>query len=437
MLSFSLKSVTKDDSEYLIRSFPHQVDLVVASAKGTKITDTNGRDYLDLFAGIAVNNVGHCHPKVVAAVREQAGLFMHVSNYYHTKVMPLLARRLAEVAPKGLQRTFFSNSGTEAIDGSIKLAKKYAYTRGKNGSTLISLEGSFHGRLSLTLSLTGQNKYKQHLGHYAAYPGIFHAPAPYHYRRGGSLTPDEFGKTCADEMSELIDEYASGDVAAVLVEPIMGEGGILTPPDTYLPRLQQICRERNILLAVDEVQTGVGRTGRMFASQLWGIEPDIMAFAKGIGGGLPLGGFIATDEVASAFQEGDHFSTFGGNPVSCAAALATLDVIKEERLEENARKVGEHTIRSLKEVGEKQPLIGEVRGKGLMIGVELVKDSKKTPAAKEAAKVKTLMKEKGFLIGVGGLYGNVVRLEPPLIISRREIDFGIAAMESAISEAGR
>jgi 4-aminobutyrate aminotransferase-like enzyme len=175
----------------------------------------------------------------------------------------------------------------------------------------------------------------------------------------------------------------------------------------------------------------------MFASQLWGIEPDIMAFAKGIGGGLPLGGFIATDEVASTFEEGDHFSTFGGNPVSCAAAVATLEVIKEERLEENARKVGDHTMRALKEIGEKRPLIGEVRGKGLMIGVELVKDSKKTPAVKEAARVKTLMKEKGFLIGVGGLYGNVLRLEPPLIISKREIDFGIAAMESAISEAGR
>lgn len=432
-----MKSVPGDDSEYLIQSFPHQVDLVVASAKGTKITDASGKDYLDLFAGIAVNNVGHCHPKVVAAVREQAGLFMHVSNYYHSGVMPLLAQRLAEVAPKGLRRSFFSNSGSEAIDGSVKLAKKYAYARGKNGSTLISLEGSFHGRLALTLSLTGQNKYKEHLGHYASYPGIFHAPAPYHYRRGGNLTPDEFGKVCANEMAELVDNYAPGDVAAVLIEPIMGEGGIITPPDTYLPRIQQICRERQILLAIDEIQSGVARSGRMFASQLWGIEPDIMAFAKGIGGGLPLGGFIATDDVASAFQEGDHFSTFGGNPVACAAAIATLEVIKEERLEENARKVGDHTMRTLKEMGEKQPLIGEVRGKGLMIGVELVKDSKKTPASKEAAKVKSLMKERGFLIGVGGLYGNVLRLEPPLIISKREIDFGVAAMETAIREAGR
>lgn len=413
------------------------MDLLVASAKGTKITDVNGRDYLDLFAGIAVNNVGHCHPKVVAAVREQSGLFMHVSNYYHTTVMPLLARRLSEVAPKGLKRAFFSNSGNEAIDGSVKLAKKYAYTRGKNGSSLVSLEGSFHGRLALTLSLTGQSKYKEHMGHYASYPGIYHAPAPYHYRNGEGLTPDEYGKACADKMAELIDNHIPGDVAAVLVEPIMGEAGIIAPPDTYLPRIQQICRERKILLAIDEVQSGIARSGRMFASQLWGIEPDIMAFAKGIGGGLPLGGFIATDDVASAFDEGEHFSTFGGNPVSCAAAVATLEVIKEERLEENARNVGDYTMRALKEIAEKEPLVGEVRGKGLMIGVELVKDSKKTPAAEEAAKVKSLMKDKGFLIGVGGLYGNVVRLEPPLVILKQEIDFGIAALESAIREVGR
>jgi 4-aminobutyrate aminotransferase / (S)-3-amino-2-methylpropionate transaminase / 5-aminovalerate transaminase len=432
-----LKSVGTDLSDYLIQSFPHQVDLTVQSARGTRITDTSGIEYLDLFAGIAVNNVGHCHPKVVAAVREQAGLFMHVSNYYHSRIMPLLASKLAQVAPEGLQRTFFSNSGSEAIDGSVKLAKKYAYSQGRNGSSLISLEGSFHGRLSLTLSLTGQKKYKQHLGHYASYPGIFYAPAPYYYRSGCNLSPAEFGKVCADELAEVIDEYASGDVAAVLVEPIMGEGGIITPPDTYLPRLQRKCRERDALLIADEVQTGVGRTGKMFASQVWGIEPDIMAFAKGIGGGLPLGGFIATDKVAEAFKEGDHFSTFGGNPVSCAAALATLEVIKEEKLEDNARKVGDHTFKALDEVADKHPIIGEVRGKGLMIGVELVRDQKKTPAAREAIRIKATMKDKGFLIGVGGLYGNVLRLEPPLIISKDEIDAGLGAFESAVREVAR
>jgi 4-aminobutyrate aminotransferase/(S)-3-amino-2-methylpropionate transaminase len=237
-----LKAERTYESEYLIRSFPHQEEIVVKDAKGTTITDSTGKRYLDLFAGIAVNNVGHCHPKVVAAIREQAGRFMHHSNYYHDDVMPMLAKELAEVSPKGLRRAFFANSGTEAIDGSVKLAKKHALMRGKNGMGLVSLQGSFHGRLSLTLSLTGQKKYKERLGNYAMYPGIFNAPIPYHYRYGGGLSPDEFGRERAERMEELIDDYSMGDIAAVIVEPIMGEAGIIVPPDTYLPAVQRSWR---------------------------------------------------------------------------------------------------------------------------------------------------------------------------------------------------
>ncbi len=420
--------------DYLIRCFPHQENVTIAKALGTTVIDIAGRKYLDLFAGIAVNNVGHCHPKVVAAVREQAGKFMHISNYYHNELMPMLAKRLADVAPKGLRHSYFSNSGTEAIDGSIKLAKKHAVLLGRNGTSLISLEGSFHGRLSLSLSLTGQKKLKTNLGNYALYPGIFYAPAPYHYRNGGTLSPDEFGVVCAERMGEIIDQYSVGDVAAVLVEPIMGEGGIIVPPDTYLPKVESICREREIPLIVDEVQTGVGRTGKMFASQIWDIEVGVMAFAKAIGGGLPIGGFIATDEMASSFVEGDHFSTFGGNPVSCAAALAVLDVVKEEDLVSKSAKLGEYTIRRLREIQEKNPLIGEVRGKGLMIGIELVK-SAKLPADRETAKIKETLIRRGFLIGVGGLYRNVLRLEPPLVITKEELDRALDAIESALRES--
>lgn len=427
--------IARYEMDYLIRSFPSQEDVVVESANGTKIRDAAGKEYLDLFAGIAVNSVGHCHPKVVAAVREQAGRFMHISNYYHNELMPLLAKRIAEIAPRGLRHSYFTNSGTEAIDGSVKLAKKHAFMHGKSGSSLVSVQGSFHGRLSLTLSLTGQKKYKGKLGNYASFPGIFYAPAPYHFRYGGSLSPSEFGRECAEKMEDLIDLYITGDVAAVVVEPIMGEGGIIVPPDTYLPKVQSICRAREIPLIVDEVQTGIGRTGRMFASQIWGIEPGILAFAKAIGGGLPIGGFIATGEISSSFEEGDHFSTFGGNPVCCAAALAVLDVVEEEHLTENAQKVGEYTIKRLREMQEKTPLIGEVRGKGLMIGVELIRDGKKTPADKEVMKVKETLRRRGFLLGVGGLYKNVLRLEPPLIITKDEIDGALDAIRTAFRAA--
>ena len=423
--------LAKDD-DYLIRCFPHQEDITVAKASGTKIVDTKGKEYLDLFAGIAVNNVGHCHPRVVAAVREQAGKFMHVSNYYQNELMPTLACRLAEVSPRGLKRTFFTNSGTEAVDGAVNLAKRYAVARGRNGTSLVSLQGSFHGRLSLTLSLTGQRRLKSNLGNYALYPGVLYAQPPYHYRYGGTLSQDEFGKSCAGKMEELIDQCSAGDVAAVIVEPILGEGGIIVPPDTYLPAVQSICRARDIPLIVDEVQTGIGRTGKMFASQIWGVEPDIMAFAKAVGGGLPIGGFIAKEEVASSFGEGDHFSTFGGNPVCCAAAIAVLDVIRAEDLIGKAERLGEHAMKRLREMQAKNQLIGEVRGKGLMIGVELVMDSKKTPADEKAASVKEALKRRGFLIGTGGLYKNVLRLQPPLVIQPRELDAGLDAIESAL-----
>lgn len=423
--------------EYLMRCFPHQEDITVKEAKGMTITDVSGRKYIDLFGGIAVNNVGHCHPRVVAAIKEQAGRFMHISNYYHNEVLPALAHRLADVAPRGLHRSFFANSGTEAIDGSIKLAKQFAYVNGKSGMGIISLQGSFHGRLSLALSLTGQKKYKSKLGTYASFPGIFYAPVPYHYRYGREQSPDDFGTYCAEQMRELIDDYSEGDIGAVVIEPILGEGGIIVPPDTYLTTVQGICKSRQIPLIVDEVQTGVGRTGEMFASQIWDIKPDIMAFAKALGGGLPIGGFIATDDVSSAFEEGDHFSTFGGNPVCCAAAIAVLDVMKEEGLVHRSKKMGEYTMKRLCELASKYDLIGEVRGKGLMIGVELVRDRKKTPAEAATAKVKDSLKRQGFLVGVGGLHKNVLRLEPPLIISEDDIDSSTEALDKALRSATR
>jgi len=428
-----LQEITDADRQYLMQCFPARQQIVITKASGTTITDSTGKKYLDLFSGISVANVGHCHPKVVAAIREQVGRYMHVSNYYYNDVTPKLAKKLVSVAPASLKRVFFCNSGTEANDGAIKLAKLFSGTRG-NAATLVSLEGSFHGRLSLTLSLSGQKKLKRGLGGYANYPGIAYAPIPYRYRYGDDLDVEKFGIKCAEKFQDMIDHYAPGDVCAAILEPIMGEGGLIVPPDSYLPRVQEICKDRSILFILDEVQTGIGRTGRMFASELWKLQPDIMTVAKALGGGLPIGAFLASDEVSSAFTEGDHFSTFGGNPASCAAGLATLEVVAEEHLVEHSESLGKEAFHRLTEIAERSPLIGEVRGKGLMIGIELVKNKKtKSPADREAGEVKKALLKEGFLIGLGGLHKNVLRLQPPLIITRKELDLALDNLEKSLS----
>lgn len=417
---------------------PPREDVLVTRAKGTKVWDASGKRYTDLFSGIAVANVGHSHPDVVKAINAQSHRFMHVSNVYYNDVSPLLAAELASLAPGDLHRCFFANSGAEAVEGAVKLAKKHATMKGNSGMVLVAFQASFHGRLGLSLTLTGQHKYKQKLGNFACYPGVVHAPPPYHYRYGDGLAPAEFGRRSADRLAEILDVYLPGDIAALIIEPIFGEGGIIVPPDAYLPRVQRMCRERDIAFIADEVQTGMGRTGKMLASEHWGLEPDLMTLAKGIGGGLPLGAILATEEVAKALDPGDHFSTFGGNPVCCAAGMAALRVMKKERLVSNSARRGAQMMRLLNEIEEKQEQVGEVRGKGLMIGAELVTDAKKkTPAHKEAAKVRAEMLRRGYLLGVGGVHRNVLRIQPPLVISPEEIDAAAAALEKSITVAFR
>ena len=421
---------------YLVRALVPREPIVVKRAYGIHVEDLDGNRYVDLFSGISTNNLGHCHPEVVQAIAEQAGKFMHVSGYYNHQLEVELAERLIGLAPKSLSKVFFCNSGTEAVDGAVKLAKKLALMEGRQGSTVVALRGSFHGRLSLTLSLTGQRKYKAKLGNYANYPGIIHAPCPYHYRFGGGMSEAEFGERCADDVGEIIDHYAAGDVAAVVVEPILGEGGIIVPPDTYLPRLERICRERGVALIVDEVQTGFGRTGKIFASEHWGVKPDIMAMAKALGAGLPLGAIAVSERVDNALEPGDHFNTFMGNPVSCAAALAGLGVLLRERLAENALRQGELIVKMMRDAMDEIPFIGDVRGRGLMIGVELVADRRsKKPASELADKTKSVMRRRGYLIGVGGLYKNVLRIQPPLTITGDVAEQAGETLTSSIKEA--
>jgi 4-aminobutyrate aminotransferase len=422
-----------DDS--LSMGLPLRDDLVVARAKGTHVWDVSGKRYTDLFSGISVANVGHSHPEVIRAISAQARRYMHVSNTYYNDVEPLLAKGLVSRAPGKLRRCFFANSGAEAVEGAVKLAKKRATRSKGGGSIVVAFQGSFHGRLGLSLTLTGQHKYKANLGSFANYPGIVHVPPPYWYRYGDGLEEAEFGRRCADRVREVIDLYLPGDVAALIVEPIFGEGGIIVPPDNFLPTVQRICRERSISFIADEVQTGMGRTGKMFASEYWDLSPDIMTLAKAVGGGLPLAAILATDEIADSLEPGDHFSTFGGNPVCCAAGLASLEVIRRERLVQNSAKRGGQMMRELGEIMAKVPGMGEVRGRGLMVGVELVKDEKKTPAQKEAQFVRGEMRKRGFLIGVGGIHRNVLRVQPPLIITAEEVDAATRAMGESVKAA--
>jgi 4-aminobutyrate aminotransferase len=428
--------ITARRDSYLIRGIVPREPVVVARAQGVYVEDVEGNRFVDLFSGIGTNNFGHCHPEVVRAVVEQVSRHMHVSGYYTHLPEVELAEKLISIVPKSLRKVFFCNSGTEAVDGAVKFAKKLAVMEGRQGNAVIALEGSFHGRLSLTLTLTGQRKYKAKLGNYANYPGIIHAPCPYYYRYGGSYSEKEFGERCADRVADIIDHYSAGDVAAVIAEPILGEGGIIVPPPTYLPRLEKICRERGVPLIVDEVQTGFGRTGRIFASEHWGIQPEIMSMAKALGAGLPLGAIAVSERVDNALEPGDHFNTFMGNPVSCAAGLAGINVLVRDRLYENAARQGEAFMRVLREAMEEIPVIGDVRGLGLMIGVELVQDQRtRKPAPEIADKVKAIMRGRGFLIGVGGLFKNVLRLQPPLVIDSETTARAGEALIASVKQA--
>ncbi|MCS7125725.1 MAG: aspartate aminotransferase family protein [Aigarchaeota archaeon] len=421
------------DSMYLINCIPKRDDLVIRKASGIWVEDDSGRKYIDFFSGIAVNNVGHLHPKVVKAVKEQLDRYAHISMLYYSDVVVELAAKLAEVSPSRVKKSFFCNSGAEAVEGAIKFAKKYAVHKGRSGSITISLWGSFHGRTALALSITGQKKYKARLGNFASYPGVVHVIPPYYYRFGRGMSEKDFGVWAADHIADIIDHYEAGDVATVIVEPILGEGGIIVPPDTYLPRLRKITEERNIPLIVDEVQTGLGRTGKFFACEHWGVEPDIMTLAKALGGGLPIGAIMVSDEISQAMEPGDHFSTFGGNPISCSAAIAVLEIIREEKLVENSLLVGDYLLNGLKEIEEEQEKIGEVRGKGLMIGIEFVEDKySKKPNVKIAQQVKDEMLKNGYILGVGGIYKNVLRIQPPLTINKEDAERFIQTLSKVI-----
>ncbi len=411
---------------YVMTGFTKLQPIVVERARGAIVTDASGRDYIDCFAGISVVNAGHSNPEVVAAAKAQLDKLTHCGSYvYHVPVVADLAEKLAEIAPGArLRKTFFANSGAEAIEGAMKLARLFT---GRH--EYLSLHASFHGRTWGTLSITGNAGRKRRGGPYA--PGIAFAAAPYSYR---SPFPGDAEATAAyaiRSVEEAIAYSTTKDIAAMIVEPVMGEGGIIVPPASYFPALKRVLDAHGILLIADEVQSGFCRTGKMFAIEHFGIEPDILVMAKGIADGFPLGAFTARDEIAAAFQPGDHLSTFGGSPVSCAAGLANITYMQREKLAEKSRLLGEYAMGRLRSMG--LPLVGEIRGLGLMIGIELVRDPAKTPAAEQAGAVRAACLERGVLIGVGGIHGNVVRLQPPLVIGKEELDRAITLLAESLA----
>jgi len=407
------------------------VPIVVDRASGAVITDINGREYLDCFAGISVVSAGHCNPQVIAAAKRQMEKLVHCSSYiYHVQAVADLADKIAHIAPRGLTKTFFGNSGAEAIEGAMKLARLYT---GKH--EFIALHASFHGRSWGALSVTGNMGRKKRGGPYAA--GIAFAPAPYAYRSQWRDDPEECGRQCARAIDDVIRFATSGDVAAFIAEPVMGEGGIIVPPANYFKEVKKVLDKHGILFIADEVQSGFARTGKMFACEHYGVDPDILVTAKGIADGFPLSAFTTRPEITAAFKPGDHLSTFGGNPISCAAALANIEFMEKENLCARATETGKYAISKLRGLQKQNSIIGEVRGRGLMIGVELVKNEQLTPATAEAEAIRESLLRRGVLVGVGGVFGNVIRFQPPLIITRPQIDQALNMFAEALQEVAQ
>lgn len=386
--------------------------------------DDAGKKYLDMYAGVSVINCGHCNPFITSRVVEQVKTLQHVCNIYLTENFVNLAEKLAEVTPGNLQKSFFCSTGTEANEGSLLLAS--IYTR---SSEFIALQNGLHGRTKLTMSLTGIGMWRTD---FAPVGGINFAPNPYCYRCPLGKKYPECDLECANKIETIIQTATSGRPAALIAEPIQGNAGIVVPPKNYFKRVKEILEKYGALLIDDEVQTGFARTGKMFAIENFDVVPDIMSVAKALGNGQPISAFISTAKIADTYTR-PGASTLGGNPVSSAAGLAVLDYIAEKNLMKNAVERGEQLKLGLETLQKKFPIIGDVRGIGLMIGAEFV-HADKSPAAKELDSVLEILKDNGFIIGKGGVGRNVMAFQPPLVITEKNVDDVLNALELALEK---
>ncbi len=383
--------------EYVAHTYA-RYPVVLVRGKGTRVWDHEGKEYLDFVSGLAVCNLGHCHPRVLKTIQEQAEKLIHVSNFYYIEPQIQLASLLCKYS--FADKVFFCNSGAEANEGALKLARKYAKEKiGKERYEIITMERSFHGRTLATLTATGQEKF--HKGYDPLMPGFKYVP----FDDIGAVRHTIDSRTCA-----------------IMVEPIQGEGGVNCPTEGYLKALREICDEKKLLLIFDEVQSGMGRTGKLFAYEHEGVEPDMLTLAKSLAGGVPIGALLIKEEFADSFKPGDHASTFGGNPLASAAGVTALTAILEEGMLENCQEMGDYFLSELREVKEKFPFVKEVRGKGLILGMEL---------KIEGGAIVTEMLKKKILINC--TMGNVLRFLPPLIVTKGEVDRVVTALKEVFA----
>jgi 4-aminobutyrate aminotransferase/(S)-3-amino-2-methylpropionate transaminase len=403
-----------------------------ASGKGATLTDVDGNTYIDFATGISVMNVGHGHPRVIAAIREQTDKLVHSGA---PVMMPepyiQLARRLCEISPgKFPKKALLINSGAEAIENAVKVVRQAT-----GRPAIISFHNSFHGRTLLSMTLTGKiNPYRQNFGPWA--PEVYQVPYPYEYRRPAGMAAESLGGSCVEAIRQLFKTTVPSEkVAGILVEPVQGEGGFVVPPPDFLPGLRRLCDEFQIPLIADEVQTGFGRTGKMFGIEHSGVEPDLVVLAKTMGGGLPLGAVVGRSELMDAANPGGLGGTFGGNPVACAAALAVIDVLVDEKLPARGARLGERALSRMRAWKDHFRLIGDVRGVGAMIAMELVTDpTTREPAGAKTNEILRYCHSQGLVLLKAGLSDNVIRLLFPLVISEEELDRGLDIIEEALNQ---
>jgi len=421
------RAVLARDALVVSPSYPRDYPFVMSHGKGAEIWDVDGNRFLDFAAGIAVCSTGHSHPAVVQAIKDAADRFLHISSDYWHEGQVKLAERMNELSPmKEPVMSFFAQSGTESVEAALKLAR---YATGR--SRFIGFLGGFHGRTMGSLSFTS-SKYTQQKGFFPTMPGVTHVPYPNNYRP--LFAGADQGRAVLKYIEEVLfaANVPASEVAGILVEPIQGEGGYLVPPDGFLEGLRELCNRHGILLIFDEVQSGIGRTGKMFAAQHWDVVPDIMILAKGLGSGMPIGMVVAKRSIMQKWSRGAHGNTYGGNPLCCAAALATLDLVEHEYCA-NAAKVGGYFMKALRRFAERFPVIGEVRGKGLMIGMEIITDNaSNAPAKKLCDALVTRAFHNGLILLSCGV--STLRFMPPLVIDEADVDEAMLLLERSLTE---
>lgn len=429
------RELQKERERYLPRGVASTMPVFAVSGDGATLTDVDGHSYIDFATGISVMNVGHRNPRVLAALREQADRLVHSgAPVMMPEAYVRLARRLCEITPGAFpKKALLLNSGAEAVENAIKVVRQAT-----GRPAVISFHNAFHGRTLMSMTLTGKvAPYKQNFGPYA--PEVYQVPYPYEYRRPAGMVAESLGGACVEAVRQLFKTTVNADrVAGILVEPVQGEGGFVVPPPDFLPSLRKLCTEYQIPLIADEVQTGFGRTGRMFAVEHSGVEPDLIVLAKSMGGGLPLGAVVGRSELMDATTPGGLGGTFGGNPIACAAALAVIDVLVEDKLPERGKRLGDRALARMRGWQERHPEVGDVRGLGAMVAMELVTDrASREPAGTMTNEVLRHCHSHGLVLLKAGLYDNVIRLLFPLMISEQELDRGLDIIEEALNQLKR